>query len=194
MQNLHTTTDRVGRSGGMGYVTDSETVRRGVMTEIPGLEERIDPQVMVPDLQSGDRIGAIKELVDRMHQAGWVDDSLSFLQSVLVREDLESTVVTEGVAFPHARCHAVKRLGAAVGVSRQGVRFGDQGEPVHVVCLLGVPTSNSDDYLPLLARVSQTFDDRAFQSCLMACSSSEHMYRTIRAALQPLIMQNPSRR
>ena len=153
------------------------------MTVATELIDRIDPQLMVPNLQSGDRLGAIKELVDRMHEAGWVDDSLSFLQSVLVREDLESTVVTEGVAFPHARSHAVKRLGAAVGVSRQGVRFGDQGEPVHVVCLLGAPTGNSDDYLPLLARVSQTFDDRAFQECLLECSSSEHMYRAIRAAL-----------
>lgn len=147
------------------------------------LESRIDPQVMVPDLQSTDRIGAIKELVDRMHQAGWVDDSLSFLQSVLVREDLESTMVTEGVAFPHARSHAVKRLGAAIGLSRRGVRFGDQGEPVHVVCLLGVPTSSSDAYLPLLARVSQTFDDRQFQALLLECSTSEQLYHTIRAAL-----------
>jgi mannitol/fructose-specific phosphotransferase system IIA component (Ntr-type) len=148
-----------------------------------GLEDRIDRQLMVPDLKSGDHIGAIKELVDRMHVAGWVDDSLSFLQSVLVREDFESTVVTKGVAFPHARSHAVKRLGAAFGVSRQGVRFGDQGEPVHVVCLLGVPASNSADYLPLLARVSQTFDDKGFQEHLLECPTSEHMYRTIRAAL-----------
>ncbi len=167
----------------MGYDSFNEAYLAGISASTVGLKDRIDPQVMVPDLKSGDRIGAIKELVDRMHLAGWVDDSLSFLQSVLVREDLESTVVTEGVAFPHARCHAVKRLGAAVGVSRQGVRFGGQGEPVHVVCLLGVPTSNSDAYLPLLAHVSQTFDDRAFTECLLECSSSEHMYRTIRAAL-----------
>ena len=148
-----------------------------------GLEDRIDPQLMIPNLQSEDRIGAIKELVDRMHKAGWVGDSLSFLQSVLVREDLESTVVSEGVAFPHARSHAVKRLGVAFGVSRQGIRFGDQGEPVHVVCLLGVPASNSAEYLPLLARVSQTFDDRLFQEYLLKCPTSEHMYQTIRVAL-----------
>ena len=73
----------------------------------------------------GDQSNAIKELVDRMHNAGWVDDSLSFLQSVLVREDLESTVVTEGIAFPHARSHAVKRLGAAFGVHAR--RHGRQG-------------------------------------------------------------------
>ncbi|MBR85282.1 MAG: hypothetical protein CMM29_00575 [Rhodospirillaceae bacterium] len=172
-------------NGWMGYdfIRKQGTGNEMTMVAAVGLEERIDPQLMVPDLKSNDRLGAIKELVDRMHQAGWVGDSLSFLQSVLVREDLETTVVTKGVAFPHARSHAVKRLGAAVGVSRDGVRFGDQGEPVHVVCLLGVPASNSDDYLPLLARVSQTFDDQAFQVCLMECSSSEHMYRTIRAAL-----------
>jgi mannitol/fructose-specific phosphotransferase system IIA component (Ntr-type) len=169
--------------GGWGYGSTSSTDESGTMLVSSGIEEQIDPQLMVPNLQSSDRIGVIKELVDRMHQAGWVDDSLSFLQSVLVREDIESTVVSEGVAFPHARSYAVKRLGAAFGVSREGVCFGDQGEPVHVVCLLGVPSRNSADYLPLLARVSQTFDDRAFQAHLLECPTSEHMYRTIRAAL-----------
>ena len=48
------------------------------MTVATELIDRIDPQLMVPNLQSGDRLGAIKELVDRMHEAGWVDDSLSF--------------------------------------------------------------------------------------------------------------------
>ena len=167
---------------GYGSHTDQLEVARPAV-HVAQLKDRIAPQLMVPELKSEDRMGAIKELVDRMHQAGWVEDSLSFLQSVLVREDLESTVVTEGVAFPHARSHAVRRLGAAVGVSRKGVRFGDQGEPVHVVCLLGVPTHNASDYLPLLARVSQTFDDREFQACLLGCSSSEQLYEKIRAAL-----------
>ena len=59
-----------------------------------------DQGLMVPDLESRDRMGAIKELVDRMHLEGSVIDSLAFLQSVMDREDVESTVVGAGVAFP----------------------------------------------------------------------------------------------
>jgi hypothetical protein len=86
---------------------------------------------MVPDLQSPDRMGAIKEMVDRLHRAGCVTDSLAFLQSVLDREDLESTVLEKGVAFPHARCRSTTRLDVAFGISRQGVDFHSERYPQH---------------------------------------------------------------
>ena len=49
----------------------------GALTlELTGL---VDPQLMIPDLEADSKLGAIKLLVDRLHQRGVVDDSLSFL-------------------------------------------------------------------------------------------------------------------
>ena len=139
----------------------------------------LDRSLMVPALQSQDRMGAIKELVDCMHRAGCVTDSLSFLQSVLDREDLESTVLGTGVAFPHTRCRSVPRLGVAFGISREGVDFYSEycPHPVHLICLLAVPVCEAEGYLPLLGRLTGLFQDSQFRSGLVDCHTPEEMYR-----------------
>ena len=120
-------------------------------------------------------MGAIKELVDRMHGAGRVDDSLSFLQAVLEREDVQSTVVDSGVAFPHSR--SVRRLGAAIGLSHDGINFGSVGRPkiVHLVCLFAIPAHESAAYLPFLAALSRRFADPDLRANLMSSSSPDDM-------------------
>ena len=138
----------------------------------------LDPALMVPGLHSHDRMGAIKELVDRFHRAGWVTDSLSFLQSVLDQEDLESTVIGKGVAFPHARCRSVTRLGVAFGISRQGVAFysNDYPERVHLICMLAVPMSGAVKYLSLLGDLAGLFHNYGFRSGLLGCHSAKEMH------------------
>ncbi len=126
----------------MHYLEHSPVYLTRTEVTSDGLRAWVDPRLMVPDLVSMDRMGAIKELVDPMHETGWVDDSLGFLQAVLEREDLQSTVVDSGVAFPHARSRSVRRLGAAVGLSREGINLGSVAEPrvVHLICLFAIPT------------------------------------------------------
>ena len=141
----------------------------------------VDPQLMVPSLASPDRMGAIKELVDRMHRADWVDDSLSFLQAVVEREDLQSTVFDSGVAFPHARSRSVRRLGAAIGLSHDGINFGSAGHPqiVHLVCLFAVPAHESDAYLPFLAALSGRLANPDVRADLTSCSTPDAMFHHV---------------
>ena len=131
-------------------------------------------------------MGAIKEMVDRLHQAGCVTDSLSFLQSVLAREALESTVVGEGVAFPHARSRTATRLGMAVGLSRLGVDFHSDAHAsrVHLVCLLAVPALRDEGYLDSLGVLSGLFQDAEFRSGLRACRTHDEMCKHISLGLQ----------
>ena len=83
----------------------------------------VDKVVLVPRLRADTKIGAIKELVDRLHHEGAVSDSLRFLQAVLERDDLQSTVIGESIALPHARSSAVTRLGIAVGLAPEQISY-----------------------------------------------------------------------
>lgn len=135
-------------------------------------------------------MGAVKELVDRLHVAGCVTDSLGFLQSVLDRDDLESTVLRSGVAFPHARSRSVARLSLAVGNAPGGVAFFSDlyPEPVRTICLLAVPAAGEGAYLGLLGRLAELFQADDFRRRLQACASPDSMSRLI---LQDLPGQAP---
>lgn len=138
---------------------------------------RIDANLMIPQLRSQDRMGAIKELVDRFYQLGHVTDSLRFLQAVLDREDLESTVLGKGVALPHARCRSVAQPSLALGLSQSGIPFHSEShpKPVHVICMLAMPEAVPMVYLPFLGQLAEVFQATEFRKDLLACQTPEDM-------------------
>lgn len=156
----------------------------------PGLDELdmaqvIDPSTMAPKLTSSSKIQAIKELVDRLHARDIVSDSLDFLQSVLERENLESTVLVGDVALPHARSRSVRRLGMAVGTCPEPMDFpsGDDLCGVRMICLIAVPSEAPGQYLGLLASMSRILSDDAFRNTLVGATTSEDMYDLLAARL-----------
>ena len=143
----------------------------------------IDSTLLIPRLEADTKIGAIKELVDRLHVKGIVSDSLSFLQSVLERENLQSTILGNDVALPHARCRSVEELGMALGIARPSIDFpsGDDRQSIHLICLIAVPAHAPDLYLSLLAALARTLGDPGLKASLLKSTSAEEMYRLLSA-------------
>ena len=146
-----------------------------------------NPGLMVPDLSSDNKIGAIKELVDRLHDQHLIDDSLGFLQAVLERESLSSTVIADGqIALPHARGRMVRRLGLALGRARRPIEFpsGDDRHEVDLICLIAVPADAPGRYLRLLAVLARAFDDPGFRNRLVAAQGAEEMHELLAERLE----------
>ncbi len=141
-----------------------------------GLESLLDPRLMIPELKADNKIAAIKELIDRLYLKGVVKDSLSFLQAVLGRENIESTVIGE-VAMPHARSLAVNQLGLALGVSRLPIDYpsGDDRQVIQIICLIAVPAHAPDSYLALLGALARTFRDGDLMSSLLQAKAPEEL-------------------
>lgn len=136
------------------------------------------PGLMIPELQAGSKIAAIKELADRLHEQHVIDDSLDFMQAVLERENLSSTVLTEGhIALPHARGRMVRRLGLALARARQPIEFpsGDDRHEVDMICLIAVPAESPGLYLRLLSVLARVFADSSFRSQMVAAGTAECM-------------------
>lgn len=143
---------------------------------LEGLVSLLDPDLMVPQLRADSKIAAIKELTNRLYLKGVVKDSLSFLQAVLGRENVESTIIGE-VAMPHARSLAVNQLGLAVGVSRLPIDYpsGDERQAVQVICLIAVPPHAPDSYLALLGALARTFHSGEMIGALLQATSPEEL-------------------
>lgn len=145
----------------------------------------LHPETMIPSLSSSTKIGAIKELVNALHSRGTVADSLSFLQAVLERENLGSTVLEGEVALPHARSRTVQQLSMAVGVCPLPLDFpsGDDRHGVRLVCLIAVPSESPGLYLGLLGAVARTLGDADVRQQVMAAGSPTDMHRILAARI-----------
>src|ERR1700677_4626851 len=119
------------------------------------------------DLRDGTQSGALRELVDLFGTNPAVTDLNGFHEALLSREKANSTVVGNGVAFPHARTDHVNKIVLAVGRSTQGVHFENSPEPVHLIFMIGTPKALISDYLVCIGSLARFVKDKGICDCLM---------------------------
>ena len=95
---------------------------------------------------------------------------------------VNSTLIENGVAFPHARTALVDQIALAVGRSRAGIPWNDKGERARLIFVVAVPQRLVNDYLVLvgtLARITQTEQQR---EALLAAATPAEFIETLRSA------------
>jgi PTS system nitrogen regulatory IIA component len=80
------------------------------------------------------------------------------MKSILAREEAGSTVITPGIALPHARIQGITGIKAALGICPSGMHYAQtESEPVKLVLLFLGPADNMRHHLAFLASVSALF-------------------------------------
>jgi PTS system nitrogen regulatory IIA component len=109
-----------------------------------------------------------------------ISDKEEMVDVLLEREKLGSTGIGEGIAIPHGKTKAVKKLVAAFGRSQAGVNFESlDGEPAHIFFLLVAPHDSAGPHLKALARISRLLKDQDFRKELMSVSTKEELLDVI---------------
>ena len=120
------------------------------------LRDFIVTSAIIADLKANDRDGAIAELVQSLADAGHVPRSKvdDVISAVLARERVATTGMGKGVAMPHAKHPAVKKVTATIGRSADGIDFNalDQA-PVYSVVLLLSPPDAPEQHLQAMETI-----------------------------------------
>jgi len=95
------------------------------------------------------------------------------LQALIEREALRSTVVGNGIAFPHARLENLTRALFAVATLKEPVLFGSQ--LVNIVCLILVPVSDPSISLKIMAQFSRVLMDESTRNQVLDSSDSARL-------------------
>jgi PTS system fructose-specific IIA component len=113
------------------------------------------PELLVLELSATDAPGAIAELSSRFQERGLLTDAAHFTELVLAREQICSTALGSGVAFPHARTNLVSEISVAIGRHTPGVRFAPEQPLTQLIFLIGTPTSMVREYLDLVGQLAR---------------------------------------
>lgn len=115
---------------------------------------------LVKRLDSNDRDGALRELVDLLDMKGKLHDKEAFYHAILEREKIVSTGIGMGVAVPHAKLSGYETFFIAIGIHHKGIHWGAlDGIPVRLVFLIGGPDDKQTEYLQLLSRLTLAIKD-----------------------------------
>ena len=146
------------------------------------LSDLLDERHVTLELKGPTRPETLREIIATMTTAGVLGEAEKFLADVVAREEVHTTFMGNGVAFPHARTDLVNEIVLGIGRSAKGVPFGEKDELAHLIFVIGVPKRMITDYLVCvgaLARLTKGPDERA---ALMEAKSATELIELLRAS------------
>ena len=135
-------------------------------------------EATISELKSDDCNGAIAELVSALDKAGKLGKgNCEEITKVMIKREKEaSTGIGKGVAVPHAKHHAVKKMVAAIGQSNRGIDFSSlDKQPVYSVILLISPAEDPDKHLQAMENVFNCLQQEKFRNFLRQSQSPEQI-------------------
>lgn len=119
------------------------------------LSKFCDESLITFDLSADSKDAAIEELVDLAAGSNMIKDRDQLLSDVKERENLVTTGVGYGVAFPHAKTRSAKGIVITFGLSRKGIDFDAMDhKPVYLLFLIAAPEDAIGAHLNVMARLS----------------------------------------
>ena len=150
------------------------------------LLDLVQPNSIIADLESTDRNGVIRELVQVLADAKLIEASSTdgIVRSIVTRERTRGTTgFGKGVAVPHVKVEGLSRIVAAVGRSSRGVDFGSlDGKPVYSVFLIVSPVDQSDEHLHAMDLIFRHLQQEQFRKFLRQSDGAEKIYDLLKEA------------
>ena len=135
-------------------------------------------KAVIAELKATDRNGAIAELVTSLDKARKLGkgNGKEIIKAVIKREKEASTGIGKGVAVPHVKHPAIKKMVAAVGLSSSGIDFSAlDKQPVYSVILLLSPPDDPDKHLQAMESIFKHLQKERFRKFLRQCQSPEQI-------------------
>jgi mannitol/fructose-specific phosphotransferase system IIA component (Ntr-type) len=120
-------------------------------------------EAILPQLKATTKEEAIREVIDSLVATGTLaaEEKESIAAAVLKREELGSTGIGDGIAIPHAKHPALRKMIGTVAQSQSGVEFDAvDGQSVHLIILLLSSPACPADHVRALAAIAQLLEGR----------------------------------
>ncbi|MDZ8118016.1 PTS sugar transporter subunit IIA [Pontiella agarivorans] len=164
----------------------SEVVAREHASRVYGEKRKIGiarfstQPLMITPLTGNTSEEVLGEICERMQSEGFVEDGRQLLYMAMQREDIISTAIDGGMAFPHVRGVEGGGLTMALGIHKKGIHFGGPGRTLtRLFFFMVIPTATSAFYLKLLAGLSQTFRDKTARELLLNAENEEELWKAL---------------
>jgi PTS system fructose-specific IIA component len=157
---------------------------------MPATIDKDDIETLIPAEQislaepPSEKEACIEFLLDRLVDAGRVDDRDAALDALLAREAETTTGVGMGIGIPHAKTDAVTRPSLAFTCSETGIDFDAMdGEPATLIFMILVPEEGADDHLDILSSLSRALMHEEVREDLHGAETSSDVQETLKEAV-----------
>lgn len=144
------------------------------------ITELLTKDTIILNLKSKTKTEVIDELVNKLYDAGRLNDKEEYKKAILKREEEFSTGVGDGVAIPHAKTSAVKLPSLAFGYSKEGIDYDSLDEqPAHIFFMIAGQDNADNEHLETLSRLSVMLMNEDFKKKIPTIKTEEDLLRII---------------
>ncbi|PLT29428.1 PTS fructose transporter subunit IIABC [Peribacillus deserti] len=144
------------------------------------ITDLLKQDTVVLDLVSGNKREVIDELVNKLHEAGRLNDKAGYKAAILKREEQSTTGIGEGIAIPHAKTAAVKIPAICFGRAIDGIDYESlDGQPAKLFFMIAASEGANNAHLETLSRLSSLLMDEGFRQKLLSAASKEEVITII---------------
>ncbi|MEO6055181.1 MAG: PTS sugar transporter subunit IIA [Chthoniobacterales bacterium] len=133
----------------------------------------LSPSCVLLNLKGSHFTECLQEFLPLVKASASVIEADKFLQDVQEREHSSSTNTGRGIAFPHARTHAVGKIFVAIGRSIQGISLQSDTPPVHLLFLIGTPPGEIATYLDCMSWLAASVRNVNVYTALLEAQTPE---------------------
>ena len=173
-----------------GYTDEQLTaLESGHGREEPLIAALLSPACVAVPLAASTKASVLKELVKLAEESWEIYDPEAILEAVRAREEMASTALPSGVAFPHPRRPLSAALGESVvafGRTASGVPFGDPNGGL-TDCFFLICCRDDQTHLRVLARLTRLLLREGFLDELRTVETPAEAYEIIVAAERELM-------
>ncbi|RMG17373.1 MAG: PTS sugar transporter subunit IIA [Planctomycetota bacterium] len=148
------------------------------------LSDLIGKEGIVHRLKATDRDEALMMLVQHLVDTGRIaaEHQDDILTALCKREALGATNIGNGVAIPHVKTELVNEFMGVLARSREGIDFGGDEDPVHVIILFLSPARAVSGHLRLLAHIGGILKHDGYVQLLRSAETRAELYELIQDA------------
>jgi mannitol/fructose-specific phosphotransferase system IIA component (Ntr-type) len=148
------------------------------------LAEFFHESLCIFDIKATDKRGVLTEMVNCIGEKLHFKDKDLLLDMLANRENLGSTAIGKGVAFPHGRSLAIQELTVLFARSVGGVEFDAlDSKPTHLFFLIIAPPQDKESlYLQVLGHLVELIKSAALRKRLMEVTTFSELKEALASA------------
>lgn len=132
--------------------------------------------VKIP-LEGKDKKTITTELAELLEKSDMLHNKQAFIDTILAHDQQRQVGVGSGIAVSHVRCRDVKKLVAAIGITREPVEYGSSdGKPVKIFAMLVSPPNEIRHFMHALGRFTELLYDEIFRAKMEKTETPEQLY------------------
>jgi len=182
----------------MAAMTDHLTIQlrrtKRAVAHMPSIAELLEPAQVHCNFAGHSRKKILQLVAESLAEEANDDESSlnEIYDGLTERERLGSTGLGDGVAIPHCRMNCEKMRCAFVSLNEAIDYESIDGEPVDLIFVLIVPTSENKAHLEMLSVLAHIFGESDFRRRLRAANTDEELRTTMIAIEKEVAVQSNS--